>query len=110
MALSQRHHREVSSFVRGSVSPPLAPSSPYVPHALPSFDGAPRSSCAAASARPRGRWRMKPARPLGEGRTDPPALRLVAGAEVSAIELLQQAETAEHRGRSELARSLYERV
>src|SRR5687768_12713136 len=53
---------------------------------------------------------MRPARPLGGDRTDSPSLRLVGGSVVSAIELLQEAETAEHRGRVELARDLYERA
>jgi diguanylate cyclase (GGDEF)-like protein/putative nucleotidyltransferase with HDIG domain len=53
---------------------------------------------------------MRPARPIGGDRPGAPSLRLVGGAETPAIELLQQAESAEQRGRSDLARDLYERT
>jgi len=53
---------------------------------------------------------MRPARPLGAGRGNGPALRLVGGAEASAAALLEQAKVAEERGRSDLARELYDRV
>src|SRR5262245_55259500 len=53
---------------------------------------------------------MRPARPLGAGRGDGPALRLVGAAEASAAALLEQAQVAEQRGRSDLARELYDRV
>ena len=53
---------------------------------------------------------LKPARPLGAGRPDAPPLRLVGTADASAHELLEQARTAEERGRSDLARELYDRA
>ena len=51
---------------------------------------------------------MKPARPLGGDRS--PSLRLVGGPEAAATDVLQQAQAAEQRGRSDLARDLYERA
>ena len=53
---------------------------------------------------------MRPARPLGAGRGDGPPLRLVGAAEASAPVLLEQARIAEERGRSDLARELYDRA
>jgi len=53
---------------------------------------------------------VKPARPLGAGRADTPPLRLVGTADASASELLDQARVAEERGRSDLARELYDRA
>ena len=53
---------------------------------------------------------MRPARPLGGGRADAPALRLVGAADAPALELLEQARAAEERGRSDLARDLYDRA
>src|SRR5215471_1237986 len=53
---------------------------------------------------------MRPARPLGAGRNAVPPLRLVGAADASAPELLEQARTSEERGRSDLARELYDRA
>jgi len=53
---------------------------------------------------------VRPARPLGAGRADAPALRLVGAADASAPEVLEQARAAEERGRTELARELYDRA
>src|SRR3982751_2868481 len=53
---------------------------------------------------------MRPAQPFGSERGDPSPLRLVGGTSVSARELLEQANTAELRGRQDIARDLYERA
>ena len=53
---------------------------------------------------------MRPARPFPGGRPLSSSLRLVGGPEVPANELLEQAESAEQRGRPDLARDLYERA
>ena len=53
---------------------------------------------------------MRPARPLGGGRADAPALRLVGATDAPALELLEEARAAEERGRSDLARDLYDRA
>jgi hypothetical protein len=54
---------------------------------------------------------VKPARPIsGADRLGSPILRLVGGPETPSAELLQQAEAAEQRGRTDLARDAYERA
>ncbi len=80
----------------------------HASRALVSSAGAPRIYCAALSSLGRARSRVKPARPFGTERGDASRLRLVGSTDDSAGALLEQARAAEVRGRSDLARELYE--
>src|SRR4051812_42167422 len=80
----------------------------HASRALVSSAGAPRICCAALSSLGRARSHVKPARPFGTARGDASRLRLVGSTDDSAGALLEQARAAEVRGRSDLARELYE--